>query len=66
MTITELRKEAKLKRTEFCTIFGIPYRTVEDWEKNPRQCKDYIVRAFYYTLVYKGYIEKNSNLEEKL
>lgn len=64
MTIKELRVSANMKRTEFCKFFDIPYRTVENWERNPKQCRDYVVRGMYYELLYKGIIQPNSKIDK--
>lgn len=64
MTIQELRELSNMKRTEFCKFFNIPYRTVENWENNPKQCKDYIVRGMYYELLYKGIIKPIPEMEK--
>lgn len=64
MTINELRAKTGFSRKQFADYFGIPYRTVEDWERWPEQCKDYMVRALYYQLLYNGVISKDEN-EEK-
>ena len=46
--LIELRKQMGMKRTEFCEYFGIPYRTVEDWETGKRKMPDYLLRLMYY------------------
>ena len=32
MTIQELREKAGMSRPEFAEYFGIPYRSVQNWE----------------------------------
>ena len=61
MTILELRKKTGLRREEFCEILQIPYRTVQDWELGNNRCKDYIVRALYYELLYLKKIKSDSD-----
>ena len=61
MTILELRKKTGLRREEFCEILQIPYRTVQDWELGNNRCKDYIVRALYYELLYLEKIKSDSD-----
>lgn len=66
MTIRELRERAGMSRREFAEYFHIPYRTVQDWELGCNKCKDYIIRAFYYQLLYqKKIIEAGSQESEK-
>ena len=44
----ELRLEMNMNRTEFCEYFGIPYRTVQDWEAGKRKLPDYVLRLMRY------------------
>ena len=37
-----------MNRTEFCEYFGIPYRTVQDWEAGKRKLPDYVLRLMRY------------------
>lgn len=46
--ILELRKETGMNRSEFCNYYGIPYRTVQDWESGKRTMPDYVLRLMRY------------------
>ena len=46
--VKELRLEMNMHRTEFCEYFGIPYRTVQDWEAGKRKLPDYVLRLMRY------------------
>ena len=46
--VKELRLEMNMNRTEFCEYFGIPYRTVQDWEAGKRKLPDYVLRLMRY------------------
>lgn len=46
--VKELRLEMNMNRTEFCEYFGIPYRTVQDWETGKRKLPDYVLRLMRY------------------
>jgi hypothetical protein len=37
-----LREKTGLNRREFADYFGIPYRTVEDWENKKSSCSSYL------------------------
>ena len=37
-----------MNRVEFCEYFGIPYRTVQDWESEKRELPDYVLRLMKY------------------
>lgn len=58
--VKELREQMGMNRREFCEYFGIPYRTVQDWEGEKRELPDYLLRL----LVYRARIEKMINNEE--
>ncbi len=46
--IIELRKSTGMNRKEFCEYFGIPYRTVTEWERGTRKMPDYVLRLIEY------------------
>lgn len=46
--VRELRERMKMNRREFCEYFGIPYRTVQDWEAEKRELPDYVLRLLKY------------------
>ncbi len=48
--IKVLRTESGLNRKEFAEHFGIPLRTVEDWEAGKRKPPEYIPRLIEYQI----------------
>ena len=46
--VKELREQMGMKRREFCDYFGIPYRTVQDWEAEKRELPEYVLRLLQY------------------
>lgn len=59
--ILELRKSTGMNRKEFCEYFGIPYRTVTEWERGTRKMPDYVLRMMSYQInveMAKGNISK--------
>ena len=42
--LVELRKSTGMNRRQFSDYFGIPYRTVQDWELGNRHMPDYLFR----------------------
>ena len=40
--------ELNMNRTQFCEYYGIPYRTVQDWEAGKRKLPDYVYRLMRY------------------
>lgn len=58
MSIKELRLEAKMNRKQFADYFGIPYRTVEDWEAEKAKCAPYLFELIRYKLEREGFVER--------
>lgn len=45
--LKELRKELGLSQAKFAERFGIPLRTIQDWEYGKREIRGYIVDMMY-------------------
>ncbi|MBE5889048.1 MAG: helix-turn-helix domain-containing protein [Lachnospiraceae bacterium] len=43
-----LRESTGMSRKEFCEYFGIPYRTLQDWELGKREMPGYLLRLMAY------------------
>ena len=56
----ELREKMGMNRREFSDYYGIPYRTVQDWEAEKRELPDYLLRllktlpTFFHLTEYWG------------
>lgn len=61
--LIEMRAKTGMNRKEFSDYFGIPYRTVQDWELGNRQMPDYLLRLMAYKLEME-YIRKKGNQEQ--
>lgn len=48
--IKGLRNKTGMSRREFADYFGIPYRTVQDWELGNRHMPDYLLQLIEYKL----------------
>jgi len=48
--VIELRKSTGMNIKEFCEYFGIPYRTVTEWERGTRTMPDYVLRLMAYQI----------------
>lgn len=46
--IKELREITGMNRKEFCDYFGIPYRTVTEWERDNRHAPEYVLKLLEY------------------
>lgn len=42
MKIEEVRKKYNFSRADLCRWLGIPYRTLENWEKGTTKCPQYM------------------------
>lgn len=61
MTFKELRKLTGMTQKAYSEYFGIPKRTIEDWETEKRNCSDYLFDLMYYKLKKEGIIKKQTN-----
>lgn len=50
MTFKELREKSGMNKTDFSKYFGIPYRTVQNWELGLRECPEYLLDLMQYKL----------------
>lgn len=46
--VKELREKMGMNRREFSNYYGIPYRTVQDWEAEKRELPEYLLRLMKY------------------
>lgn len=56
-TFKELREASGMNKTQFAKYFGIPFRTVQDWELENRKCNKYILDLIEYKLKNEGLIQ---------
>ena len=50
MDFKELRQKSGMTQQQFAEYFGIPKRTIEDWERGERKCNDYLIELMAYKL----------------
>lgn len=58
--IKELREKMGMNRREFCDYYGIPYRTVQDWELEKRELPEYLLRLIKYRAEMEDMIKNKS------
>ena len=58
VTFKELRQASGMNKAQFAEYFGIPYRTVQDWELENRKCNNYIINLLEYKLKNEGIIKQ--------
>ena len=63
--VRELRNSTGMNRKEFCEYFGIPYRTVTEWERGTRKLPDYVLRMMAYQVKMEKLNVKNKKGEEE-
>lgn len=59
--LRNLRETTGMNRRQFAEYFGIPYRTMQDWELGNRQMPEYLFRL----MVYKAEMEKLCQKKEE-
>lgn len=57
MTIKELREASGMTQKAFSEYFGIPKRTIEEWEGERRKCPVYLKELMEYKLINEGIIK---------
>lgn len=62
--IKELRQSTGMNRRQFCDYFGIPYRTVTEWERDNRHAPEYVLRLLEYYIRMEN-LAKNEIAEEE-
>ena len=56
--LISLREETGMNRKEFAEYFGIPYRTMQDWELGNRKMPEYLLRLMMHKVKMEGYYGK--------
>lgn len=60
VTIKEIRAAAGISRAAFAREYGIPLRTLEDWEAGTRTPPPYVLSLLAYA-VHSDFPQKNSH-----
>lgn len=50
MTIKNLREASGMTQQAFADYFGIPKRSIENWEGEQRKCPEYLLALMAYKL----------------
>ena len=50
MEFKELRKATGMTQRKYSEYFGIPLRTIEDWDSGVRKCTPYLLDLMHYKL----------------
>ena len=57
-TLKELRTATRMTQKKFGEYFGIPHRTIQNWEGGQSQCPQYLLELMIYKLKNENMIEK--------
>lgn len=58
--VRELIDRLGMNRREFSDYYGIPYRTVQDWEAEKRELPEYLLRL----MIYRAEMERLNKKDE--
>lgn len=58
MNIKEMRKQENLSQSQFAGKYGIPIRTLQEWEQERRRPPDYTVNMLARLMMYEKMISK--------
>ena len=58
--VRELRDRLGMNRREFSDYYGIPFRTVQDWEAEKRELPEYLLRL----MIYRAEMERLNKKDE--
>ena len=58
--VRKLRDRLGMNRREFSDYYGIPYRTVQDWEAEKRELPEYLLRL----MIYRAEMERLNKKDE--
>jgi len=61
INIRETRKKLKLTQTEFGNLFGIPMRTIQEWEYGHRKPPSYVLKMMEEILKSRGLLKDADN-----
>ena len=60
--LIKMKEDSGLNWKEFSAYFGIPYRTVQDWEYGKRKMPLYLLRLMEYKLKMDQLIEREGDI----
>ena len=63
--VRALRESTGMNREEFCAYFGIPYRTMTEWELGHRKLPDYVLRMMTYQVKMERLNQKGESADEE-
>lgn len=61
MDVKNLREASGMTQKAFAEYFGIPKRTLENWEGGKRECPSYLLELMEYKLKKEGLIKAEAH-----
>jgi len=61
MTVKEIRSLTVLSQAKFAERYGIPRRTIENWESGTTKCPKYVIELLEFRVKHDVDIEKNNH-----
>lgn len=65
LELRDMRESLSLNRRKFAESFGIPLRTMEDWEAGRRKMPDYLLRLMGYKLRMEEHWRENLSIKKE-
>lgn len=62
----ELRERSRMNMVQFAECFGIPYRTVQNWEAGVNKCPEYLLHLMAYKLDQEQHLSQHRSDFKKL
>ena len=63
--IKELRESMGMSRQEFCTVFNVPYRTLQSWEHGTRDMSAFTKRLLVYFILTEKNMQNSTVLNKE-
>lgn len=64
--IKELREMHRMNMKQFAEYFGIPYRTVQNWEAGVNKCPEYLLKLMEFKLDQEAHLAQHRGDFKKL
>lgn len=61
--LINIRESTGMNRREFAEYFGIPYRTMQDWELGNRKVPEYLLRLMAYKVSMERIVKEKGGKE---
>lgn len=63
--LIRLKEESGMNWKQFSEYYGIPYRTIQDWEHGKREMPNYVLKLMQYKMRMEKYLKVRENNDRK-